>query len=86
MSLSPFAGATDQYSDIEKSTSLNMDTERPSNSGLDDTHRPNVDGPTTQFEDIDLPLDPSQSPTSYDEMRRKNRESYASKNNNPYYR
>lgn len=86
MSLSPFQSATDLYSDVHKSTSLNMDTERPSNIGLDDTFRPNVDGPTTHFEDIDLPLDPPKTQTSYDQLRQQNREVYAKKQQNPYYR
>lgn len=63
-----------------------MDTERPSNSGLDDTFRPNVDGPATQFGDIDLPLDAQKNGTTYDQLRQQNRDAYAKKQQNPYYK
>lgn len=63
-----------------------MDTERPSNSGLDDTFRPNVDGPATQFGDIDLPLDAPKNGTTYDQLRQQNRDAYAKKQQNPYYK
>lgn len=47
MSLSPFSGITpsDTYSDVARSpsSSIDLDTTRPDNSGLDDTHRPTLD-------------------------------------------
>uniref|UniRef100_A0A1L8DCM4 OCIA domain-containing protein n=1 Tax=Nyssomyia neivai TaxID=330878 RepID=A0A1L8DCM4_9DIPT len=73
---------TDSYSDESfrqnRSSSLNIDTDRPANAELDDTYRPNVDAPITKFED-NLPLDPPKSTTSYDELRQKNREEYMRK-------
>lgn len=69
-----------------QSTSLNLDTERPSMSGLDDTFRPNVDGTPNTFEEDSLPLNPPKNQTSYDELRAKNRDEYAKKHQNPLYR
>jgi len=86
LALAPFQSATEKYSDeLQRSTSLNLDTERPSMSGLDDTFRPNVDGSPTALED-DLPLNPPKNQTSYDELRQKNREEFSKKSQNPLYR
>lgn len=92
LALAPFQSATEKYSDeLQRSTSLNLDTERPSMSGLDDTFRPNLDGPASNMEDDNIPLSPPQTQTSYDELRLKHREEYAKKNpfqqnQNPLYR
>jgi len=87
LALSPFQSATEKYSDeLQRSTTLNLDTERPSESGLDDTFRPNVDVNPGTFEDDNIPLSPPKNQTSYDELRIKNREEYTKKNQNPFYR
>lgn len=87
LSLAPFSTPSDQYSDVkDRSTSLNLDTERPSHSGLDDTYRPNLDTPGNNFEEVDLPLEPPKHQTTYDELRQRNREEYVKKQQNPLYR
>ncbi|XP_037034362.1 OCIA domain-containing protein 1-like [Bradysia coprophila] len=92
LALAPFQSATEKYSDeLQRSTSLNLDTERPSMSGLDDTFRPNLDGPASAVEDDNIPLSPPKNQTSYDELRLKHREDFAKKNpfqqnQNPLYR
>lgn len=43
------------------------------------------DSTTTTYED-NLPLDPPRNPTSYDELRQRNRDDYQQKQSNPYYR
>ncbi|XP_055702762.1 OCIA domain-containing protein 1 isoform X2 [Phlebotomus papatasi] len=80
LALPPFGNTTtDSYSDEvfrkNRNSALNLDTERPANTELDDTYRPNVDSPITKFDD-NLPLDPPKTTTSYDELRQKNREEY----------
>ncbi|GAB0099887.1 OCIA domain-containing protein [Sergentomyia squamirostris] len=79
---SPTDTYTDEYSrqaqTRSNSGSLNLDTERPTSKELDDTYRPNLDSPITKFDD-NLPLDPPKTPTSYDELRQKNRDEYMRK-------
>lgn len=45
MSLAPFSGVnpSDTYSDVGPSNSIDIDTSRPQNDGLDDSQRPSVD-------------------------------------------
>lgn len=45
MSLGPFSGIgpTDTYSDLQPSSSIDLDTTRPDFGGLDESHRPSVD-------------------------------------------
>lgn len=45
----------------------------------------NTGTPTTFEDDLPLPLAPKNQ-TSYDELRQKNREDHAKKNQNPFYR
>ncbi|XP_055688203.1 OCIA domain-containing protein 1 isoform X2 [Lutzomyia longipalpis] len=87
LALPPFGNTTtDSYSDEayrqNRSSALNLDTDRPANAELDDIYRPNLDeakpAPITKFED-NLPLDPPKSSTTYDELRQKNREEYMRK-------
>lgn len=90
LSLAPFSSATDIYTDEnlkrqEPSTSLNLDVERPFNSGLDDTYRPSMDTPERNFED-NLPKEAPNTTTTYEELRKRNREEYEKKMSSPYYR
>lgn len=75
LSLAPFGNvsSSDMYSDLNPNTSLDIDTSRPDNPGLDDYHRPSLDNPI--YEEEEMP--PIQkNTTSYDELRKKNREDY----------
>ncbi|XP_070496065.1 OCIA domain-containing protein 1 [Chironomus tepperi] len=89
LSLSPFASTTDVYSDEtlkgSQNNSLDLDIERPANFGLDDTYRPSIDTPDRSFND-NLPLEAPKTTTTYEELRRRNREDYEKKAANPYYR
>ncbi|KNC29649.1 hypothetical protein FF38_08678 [Lucilia cuprina] len=91
MSLAPFApNNNDVYTDEDlqpnnKGNALNLDMEsRPSFAGLDDIYRPNLDSPSTTQVDADIPLEPVKPGTSYDELRRRNREEYLKKQQNPF--
>lgn len=78
MSLTPFGNlsSTDMYSDLNPNNSLDIDTTRPENPGLDDYYRPSVDNPV--FEEEEMP--PVQKyTTTYEELRKKNREEYQQK-------
>jgi hypothetical protein len=85
LSMSPFSQRTPQtdvYSDegmMRSSPQLpqsSLDLDRPiSFNGLDDTYRPSLDTPQRNFDD-NLPLEPPKSTTSYEELRRKNRDDY----------
>lgn len=68
---------------MRQSTSLNLDTDRPSVQGLDESNRGNVDSAQTKFED-DLPLQPPNKTVTYDELRQKNREDYQKRNTGMY--
>jgi hypothetical protein len=91
LSLAPFSSATDVYSDellkqpAMPSNSLDLDVNRPFNSGLDDTYRPSIDTPDRNFND-NLPSDAPKNTTTYEELRKKNREEYERRLSNPYYR
>lgn len=78
MSLSAFGNlsSSEMYSDLNPNNSLDMDTTRPENPGLDDYYRPSLDNPV--FEEEEMP--PVQKyTTTYDELRKKNREEYQQK-------
>ncbi|XP_026480302.1 OCIA domain-containing protein 1-like [Ctenocephalides felis] len=64
---------TDGFS--EQESVLDMDTDRPYQSGLDDTYRPNMDWNDSLHENLP-PTTPPASSTTYEELRRKNREEY----------
>lgn len=88
ISMAPFGSSTELYSDeaLKPNSSLNLDTERPSsNTGLDDSFRPNLDTPEQNYND-NLPLEPPKSSVSYEELRRKNRDDYDRKIQNPFNR
>uniref|UniRef100_A0A069DQB5 Putative ocia domain-containing protein 1 n=1 Tax=Panstrongylus megistus TaxID=65343 RepID=A0A069DQB5_9HEMI len=81
--------SSDFYSDVKQKTYMEIDTDRPNVAGLDDTFRPNVDdglppgfGPTS-LKDEELPPQTSHT-TTYEELRRKNREEYELKKTKPY--
>lgn len=82
MSLAPFSSSSEVYTDEnlkdQQQNSLDIDVNRPSNFGLDDTFRPSLDTPERNFDD-NLPLDPPKSSVSYEELRRRNREEYEKK-------
>lgn len=93
LSLAPFSpsSSTDIYTDenlkevpSNRTNSLDLDLDRPINSGLDDFFRPSIDTPDRNFDD-NLPQTPKVT-TTYEELRRKNREEYERKMQNPYYR
>ncbi|CAH1154141.1 unnamed protein product [Phaedon cochleariae] len=77
MSLAPFSGvnSTDTYSDLNPNSSLDLDTDRPENKGLDDHNRPSMDN---QIYEDEMPPEQKHN-TSYDELRKKNREEYQQK-------
>ena len=89
LSLAPFSSSTDFYTDEnlkpDQQNSLDIDVDRPSNFGLDDTYRPNLDSPDRNFND-NLPLDPPKSSVTYEELRRKNREEYERRLQAPFNR
>ncbi|XP_073975189.1 OCIA domain-containing protein asrij [Rhodnius prolixus] len=81
--------SSDFYSDVKQKSYMDIDTDRPNVAGLDDTFRPNVDdglppgfGPASLKEE-ELPPQTSHS-TTYEELRRKNREEYELKKTKPY--
>lgn len=79
MSLTPFGNLSsgDVYSDLNPNSSLDLDTTRPENPGLDDYYRPSLDNPVFEEEE-DMP--PVQKyTTTYEELRKKNREEYQQK-------
>jgi len=89
LSLSPFSSTTDVYTDESlkgsQNNSLDLDLDRPANFGLDDTYRPSLDTPDRNFND-NLPLEAPKTTTTYEELRKRNREDYDKKASNPYYR
>ncbi|CAD6998676.1 OCIA domain-containing protein 1 [Ceratitis capitata] len=82
MSLSPFSstGASeDNNKEFTRSNALNLDLEsRPSIAGLDDIYRPSLDNPSPFYE-TELPIEQAKHGTSYEELRKKNREEYEKK-------
>lgn len=88
LSLAPFASSTEVYTDENLKSpqnSLDIDVNRPANGGLDDTFRPSLDTPDRNFDD-NLPLEPPKSSVSYEELRRRNREEYEKRMQNPFNR
>lgn len=85
LALSPFnsTGTSDeQIQEFPRSSALNLDLEsRPSITGLDDIYRPSLDN--TTFYETELPIEAKQG-TSYEELRKKNREEYEKKQQNPF--
>ncbi|XP_017772925.1 PREDICTED: OCIA domain-containing protein 1 [Nicrophorus vespilloides] len=84
MTLAPFSdmGSADKYTDLDPRNSLDMDTSRPEYNGLDDNHRPSVDNPVSEE---DMP--PMQkNVTSYDELRKRNRDDYQQRRVSGYTR
>ncbi|XP_023026612.2 OCIA domain-containing protein asrij [Leptinotarsa decemlineata] len=77
MSLAPFSGmgSADTYTDLNPNNSLDLDTDRPEIPGLDDYNRPSIDNPIYEEE-----MPPIQKhTTTYDELRKQNREEYQNK-------
>ncbi|XP_053961974.1 OCIA domain-containing protein 1 [Anastrepha ludens] len=91
LALSPFnsTGANvneDQANEFARSNALNLDVEsRPSIAGLDDIYRPSLDNPTTFYE-TEVPIDQAKHGMSYEELRKKNREEFEKKQQNPFSR
>jgi Ovarian carcinoma immunoreactive antigen (OCIA) len=88
LSLAPFSSATDVYTDEnmraqKQQNSLDLDVDRPANFGLDDTYRPSLDQPESNFND-NLPLEPPKSSVSYEELRRRNREEHDKRMQQPF--
>ncbi|CAG9860523.1 unnamed protein product [Phyllotreta striolata] len=76
LSLSPFSGISpsETYSDISPYSSLDIDTSRPENPGLDDYYRPSLDNPVAETLE-EMPPERKYT-TTYEELRLKNREEY----------
>lgn len=72
---------SEKYSDISNKGLMDLDTDRPLSTGFDD-FRPNLDD--VQMDDIGLSPDRNLRSTSYDELRRRNREEYEQKRTKPY--
>lgn len=64
-----------------QSTALNLDTSRPHYSGLNDTYTPTMEGKNDLNEELAIPT--RKNTVTYDELRQKNRDRYAS-NTGPY--
>lgn len=77
ISLSPFGGITDSYSDINPESGNYDYDSRPNPEGLNDSFRPSVDNPIILHEE-ELPPE-QKNITTYDELRKKNREEYEQK-------
>ncbi|ENN81843.1 OCIA domain-containing protein 1 [Dendroctonus ponderosae] len=77
-SLSPFTGLTDNYSDITPDTNQSYDYDnKPTPQGLDDAFRPSMDNPIILHEE-EMPPE-QKHVTTYEELRKKNREEYEQK-------
>lgn len=76
MSLSAFGNIpkSEMYSDLNPNNSLDLDTNRPENPGLDDYYRPSLDNPVFEEEEEMPPV--QKYTTTYEELRKKNREEY----------
>ncbi|CAH0545725.1 unnamed protein product [Brassicogethes aeneus] len=84
MALSPFSSIpspNDTYSDLNPRNSLDMDTSRPQNDGLDESQRPSLDNPI--YDEEMPPVKPNYK-TSYEELRKQNREEYQQKRTGTY--
>ncbi|XP_060519543.1 OCIA domain-containing protein 1 [Cylas formicarius] len=81
VSLSPFSGITDSYSDISPG-SQDIDLDRPQLDGLDDSFRPSVDNPIV-IQEEEMPPE-QKHVTTYEELRKKNREEYEQKRLSSY--
>jgi len=79
LSLPPF-GDVETYSDVGPHHEIDMD--RPYPEGLDDSRRPTVDSPV--FEDEGLPAATQTLSSTYEELRRKNREEFEQKKTKPF--
>jgi hypothetical protein len=93
LSMSPFSQQTPQrdiYSDegMKSQTQIpqaSLDLDRPiAFNGLDDTYRPSLDTPERNFDLDSLPLESSKAGTSYEELRRKNRDDYNKRLSAPF--
>lgn len=74
ISLSPFSGMSETYTDISPpNRDFDYDT-RPPPEGLDDSFRPSVDNPIVICEE-EMPPEQKHE-TTYEELRKKNREEY----------
>ncbi|XP_047115554.1 OCIA domain-containing protein 1 [Schistocerca piceifrons] len=76
----PTFGSLDTFSDVGPQHDL--DSGYPASEGLDDTYRPTLDSPAFE-EEMPLP-EAQQRSTTYEELRRKNREEYEQKKTKPY--
>ncbi|XP_014247951.1 OCIA domain-containing protein 1 [Cimex lectularius] len=72
----------DKYDDVRKTSHMDIDTDRPHFANLDDTYRAPVD-PFSSPELKEEPL-PKYPPTTYEELRRRNREDYEKNRTKPY--
>lgn len=82
MSLAPFTSSiptADTYTDVGPRNSLDIDTDRPHQRGLDD-YKPNSEG---QIYEEEMPPQQKHS-TSYEELRKKNREEYQGRRTGSY--
>ncbi|CAH1104245.1 unnamed protein product [Psylliodes chrysocephalus] len=79
LSLAPFSGinTSDTYSDVSPYSSLDIDTNRPENKGLDDYNRPSMDN--SNIENLEEMPPEQKYATTYEELRKKNREEYTQK-------
>lgn len=79
LSLTPFGNlsSADVYSDLNPNNSLDLDTTRPENPGLDDYYRPSLDNPVFGEEEEMPPV--QKYTTSYEELRKRNREEFQQK-------
>ncbi|KAB0792030.1 hypothetical protein PPYR_13991 [Photinus pyralis] len=73
MSMGPFSGFGSSYSDLNPERNIDIDTNRPDVDGLNDSFRPSLDNQV--YEEEEMP--PMQKhTTTYDELRKRNREEY----------
>lgn len=63
---------------------MNLDFDRPSLGGLDESQRPSLDSPDKNNLDEELNLEQSKTTMTYDELRMKNRDEYKARAQNPY--
>lgn len=76
LSLAPFKSTVDSYSDeFNQPNALNLDTNRPHFSSLDDVYTPTMEGKNDLNEDLIIPQ--RKNTVTYDELRRKNRDDHA---------
>jgi len=77
LGIGPFTGITDSYSDISPPAESHDYDSRPSHEGLDDSFRPSMDNPIVLHEQ-EMPPE-QKHVTTYDELRKQNREEYEQK-------